>query len=473
METMKLKTKSKVRLLAFVLILSFIALLFSTINGFEDIQLNVAIIGDQTGTSDILQSYSIMEKGIQKLRNYHPDVAIHTGDMLESTMEPSQIQADYNLAANYLSELGVPWYLTAGDHDVNPTGYKPNSPDRSKEQLFQSLYSQKNPEIKNHLYYSFNVRSYHFISLYSLEHLHTDPRWGNVFLSEISDSQYNWLKTDLELNKYKTAIIVFLHQPMWYNWSGWSRIHNLLRKYSVVAVIAGHFHYNQNEGLIDGIRYLTVGATGATVKEAGQNAGGEQQVTLMTIKSKCAHFTSISVDGDNSIGLTARTDMDRIQALDVLLSNLWDFEYINTVYISGNTLTNSPTTPGPAKIILTKIGNPINVPVKLKIDFLPDSPLVILESSSFAKDAYDGSGAGQLTECNLLPSYRVSISNNSSVTTSDEYGALEPFWTGTLGLNGPTPPPAGTKIGLKISMSFTGSNGEEFTIYRMKYIVLQ
>lgn len=470
---MKLKTKSRVKLLAFTLILSLIVLSFATVNSFGDLQLNVAIIGDQTGTVDIQQSYSIMEKGIQKLKNYHPDVAIHTGDMLESTMGPDQIQMDYNLAANYLSELGVPWYLTMGDHDVNPTGYKPNSPDRSREQLFQSLYSQKNPEIANHLYYSFDAKSYHFISLYSLEHLHTDPRWGNVFLSEISDSQYNWLKADLDLNKYKTAIIVFLHQPMWYNWSGWSRVHKLLRKYPVVAVIAGHFHYNQGEGMIDGIHYLTVGATGATIKEAGQNAGGVQQVTLMNIKNKCAHFTSMPVEGDNFVGLTARTDMDRIQALDVLLSNLWDFESINTVYIQGNILTNSPSSPGPAKIILTKIGNPINVPVKFKIDFLPESPLITLESSNFAKDAYEDGETKQLNECKLTPSYRVSISNNSSVTTTDEYGALEPFWTGTLGLNGSTPPPAGTKIGLKISMSFTGSNGEEFTIYRMKYIVLQ
>ena len=45
--------------------------------------------------------------------------------------------------------------------------------------------------------------------------------------------------------------------------ASWERVHRLLSRYPVRAVIAGHFHYSQRDALLDGIQYLVVGATGS------------------------------------------------------------------------------------------------------------------------------------------------------------------------------------------------------------------
>ncbi len=230
--------------------------------------LNIGIIGDQTGTYDLDSAYKALKKGIDILKGQHVQMALHVGDLIESTKSDEACVKDYRRATALLDTLGVPWYLTPGDHDVNPLSWEQGSDDRSKEALFRKLYAEKVPEVTKHMYYSFDFKGYHFIALYSHETLRVDPRWGNIFMAKVSDAQYQWLKQDLEKSKADAGIIVFIHQPLWYNWSGWLRVHQLLSRYPVRAVIAGHYHYDQDEGMIDGIRYVIVGATGGSVKNA-------------------------------------------------------------------------------------------------------------------------------------------------------------------------------------------------------------
>jgi predicted phosphodiesterase len=433
-------------------------------------ELKVGIIGDQTGSSNLQNSYEIMNQGVSILKKSGINIVIHTGDLLESSLPDENIRKIYSQATGILNQAEVPWYLTAGDHDVNPLQYQPDSPDRSKEKLFQSLYSRQNPAVKEHLYYSFNKERYHFIALYSLEHLDTDPKWGNVFFSQISNAQYEWLHQDLEANKNKEAIIVFLHQPMWYIWSGWSRVHQLLSQYPVKAVIAGHSHYNQDEGLLDGIRYLVVGATGANIKTASPNAGGIHHVTLLSLKDGAATFTPLPVSPlIEKMTFSPRRDMDRIQAMEIVLGNLYNFSELNQVYLAGNRLANSCSSGEPAQLKLTGLGNPAEFPVEITVDFKSDSNLIKLVSAVFAPGACRPK-PGERSQCTLSPSYRVNLANTSSVETGPGSG---PIWTGTLGLDGPSLPPVGTNIYLTVSFSFIGSNQEKFVIYKQVSIQLQ
>ncbi|HEY8463664.1 MAG TPA: metallophosphoesterase [Bacillota bacterium] len=422
--------------------------------------LKIGLIGDQTASYDLQQSYQILSQGVEALQTNGVELMLHLGDLVESSGSVEVVRSQFAQATAILNCTNIPWFLTAGDHDVHPPVYQQNSSDRSREQLFQSLYAQLNPRVTERLYYSFDIKGYHFISLYTQEYLHTDSRWGNVFLARISDAQYNWLQADLEANRQKNTI-VFLHKPLWYNWSSWSKIHHLLRRYKVKAVIASHFHYNQDEGVLDGIHYLVVGATGGMIKSGSPNAGGIHHVTVMNLCANGTFNLTLLPLGQGSAGpttFTSRYVMDRVQALDVVLGNLWSFTADNPVYLKDGKLTNSPDSAGPARLQLTGLGNPTELPVKITIDFSCDDPQVTLVESQFAADA-GTIPAGSSNQCILKPSYGIYIANTSSVDADTS----KPLWVGTLGVNG-LEPRVGAQINLKITMAFTDSDGAEYSI---------
>src|SRR6267154_962569 len=193
--------------------------------------IKIVIIGDQTFSTNIQASYGVLSQGVGVLSGQHLDVVLHTGDLLESTLSPGQVTTLFGQATGILDQLPVPWYLTAGDHDVNPPAFQQDSPDHSREQLFQQLYGARVPAFAAHPWYSFDMRGFHFISLYSFGALESDSRFGNIFLSQIYYDQFSFLQSDLAAHAEAKAIIVWIHQPLWYHVSGWKRVHELLRQY--------------------------------------------------------------------------------------------------------------------------------------------------------------------------------------------------------------------------------------------------
>jgi predicted MPP superfamily phosphohydrolase len=417
--------------------------------------LRIGIVGDQTFSTNLQASYGILQQGVNILSNQDLDVVLHTGDLVESTQSPAQVTADFNQAAGILDHLPVDWFLTAGDHDVNPPGFQQDSPDRSREQLFQQLYGQRVPAFLVHPWYSFTVQGYHFIALYSHQALHADPRFGNIFLAQIYDDQFQFLANDLEAHRNAKGIIVFLHQPLWYHWSGWQRVHELLRKYPVAAVVSGHFHYDQNNGRIDNIRYLTVGATGGFTKEGSRDAGDVQHVSVLRVSGQKARIRLLPVSDNLPLQLTPRVDMDRVQALDVQLGNFFDFDQRNPVFLSNGQLVTACTGGQPATVQITQIGDPTDLPLDVKIEF-NNPPGVALSSPGFP--------AGQCqqvisnTECVLARTARTFISNYSSVLIN-EFG--DPLWRSGLTATGGGPAP-GTLLSFKITTTFDGQSGPLF-----------
>lgn len=417
--------------------------------------IRVGIIGDQTGATDLNQAYATLTRGVNILSQRDLDVVIHVGDLLESSDSESAIRAQYATASGILGGLSVPWYMTAGDHDVNPPAYQQDSPDRSREALFQTLYGDRVPMVRKHPYYSFDMGSYHFVALYSHESLHADPRWGNIFLAEVSDRQYRWLATDLESRKKSKAIIVFIHQPLWYNWSAWKRVHDLLRRYPVAAVIAGHFHYDQNEGKVDDIRYVVVGATGGNVKNGDREAGNVHHVTVMKVKSKdSVDFDLIPLTDNAPLQFTPRVDMDKIQAMDIVLGELWNFATTNPVFIKHDgSLVNACNGTDPAKIHITPIGNPTNDAMNVTIGFSANDKNIVLLSAGFVP--------GQCqpvindSECQLARSARIFGANNSSVSVNVYDG---PLWSATVGSSTPMPQPGAT-LNFDIRLTYKGKSG--------------
>lgn len=434
------------RALGTVLILILFAV--PSMAGSRSRSINIGIVGDQTFSSNLDQSYGILEQGIGILSAQRPDVVLHVGDLVESTAAPEEVRAAFGKATALLDRLSVPWHLTAGDHDVSPPGWQAASTDRSREALFQELYGAHEPAFREHPWYSFDVKGFHFVALYSHQVLRADPRWGDIFLARVQDDQLAWLKRDLEAHRRARAVVVFLHQPLWYHWSGWKRVHDVLRRYPVAAVVAGHFHYDQDEGDIDGIRYLVVGTTGGDTKHGSRDAGDAHHVTLLRVAgSKKVEVELLPVAGGGPLKLTPREDMDRVQALDVQLGNLWNFADKNLVFLKEGRLVADCQSGAPAKIVIDSLGNPIDLPLEVEVAFRGESTGVVLNAPGF------GQGLCQEAKmpCRLAPATRTNFSNYSSADVQSG----EALWT--TGLTGSAS--VGAALSFDVRTSFLGSSG--------------
>lgn len=426
--------------------------------------IRIGIIGDQTGTADLDAAYGVLQQGIGVLSSKNLDVVLHVGDLLESSQSVEAVTAQYATASGLLNMLPVDWYMTAGDHDVNPPGFQQDSSDRSRENLFKSLYGAKVPAVQHRPYYSFNVNGYHFVSLYSLEALHADPRWGNIFLNEITNKQFHWLKNDLAQHADAKGIIVFLHHPMWYNWSAWSRVHRLLARYQTAAVVAGHFHYDQREVKLDGIRYMVVGATGGSIKQGARDAGNVQHVSVMSVNGKRVSGVKLISLSDNApLTLTPRVDMDKVQAMDVVLGELWNFGSTNPLFVDNGALTNACGSTAPAKVHITPLGNPTDRPIRLDIAFSSSNGIAI-SSAGFAA----GQCANVISHyaCKMARSSRVFVSNLSSVSVNPYTG---PLWEATLASSGT--PQVGSSVNFDITLTYPGRSGELYLTRRVSAMV--
>jgi predicted phosphodiesterase len=457
MERMISLKRTKVNYLLIIFFFSFFSFWLNA--GHASSQpLRIGVIGDQTGVSNIEEAYSALEEGLNILSKQNVQLVLHIGDMVESRSEDEEYKKNFAKAAAMLDKLKIPWYITPGDHDVNPREFQAGSNNRCKEALFVSLYAKNVPQVKEHLYYSFDFGGYHFISLYSHENLHVDPRWGNIFMAQISDNQLRWLEDELKEHKNSKGIIVFTHQPLWYNWTGWMRVHHLLKQYPVITVIAGHFHYNQDEGLLDGIRYAIVGATGGIGKQASREAGKVPHVTVLTVGDRKVDFQLFALDDLSPLPLMPRVDMDRIQAIDMVM-NSFSFAPQN-LYLKDDQLIENCDTNDPAIFKIFSIGNPIDLP--LKIDIHSESKNIALSAPQFIKDFCQP--GDKESQCFIPPGKLITLSNLSSAAFND--WVKDPIWTANPVIIGTGPQP-GDKVDLKVRLSFQGKSRELFVERRV------
>jgi hypothetical protein len=414
-------------------------------------EVRIGVIGDQAAVNTTLDaSYQFLSQGTKALAAEHVDAIVHVGDLVESTGTPDQIKAEFAQATGILDSIGKPWHLTPGDHDVDPPAYVPNSTDDTRRRLYYDLYHARESKLTPGLWHSFDVSGYHFVSLNSQERLDVDPRWGDIFLTQISREQTEWLKQDLDAHRNSKGIIVFLHQPLWYNWAWWAPVHALLRSYPVRAVIAGHFHYDQDEGEIDHIRYWVVGATGGLIKSADRNSGGVNEVGVLSLSGNGVEMKLIPLDGGGPLRFTSRIDMDRVQALSVILGSLYYFSGKNQLCVGSGKIYS----PGgnPPQLVLIPSGNPIDLPLTLSVSIVPDSKFT-LDAPQFTNGSCQSVSPGG--GCILSASSRVETSNNSIVVLNDhDYSPLGPLWQSGISVKQGSTPQVGDPISLTVKLAF-------------------
>jgi hypothetical protein len=252
----------------------------------------VAILGDRTGGN--AEGLKILERAVYEINQLDPDFVIHIGDKVQGyTWDQDEWIREADEFKSYMGKLVVPWYSAAGNHDVTNPFRDPK--DRTYEELSKKYFGPLN--------YSFDYKNSHFVIMYTDEAMKSAPT--------ISDNQLQWLKTDLE-NTNKTNTFIFMHKPIWvYENSNWDKFHELIKKFPVKAVIAGHFHAYSKYFNKDGIQYYTVGPAGAEAYSSGDPLTGYFH-----------HYSILSVDGDKFS--MAIVKVGNVESDDYVLSQDYD-----------------------------------------------------------------------------------------------------------------------------------------------------
>ena len=448
----------------------------------------MGIIGDQFGVRgrvgtpefdrNLDGAYKAMAAGVDALNQAGPmDLVLHMGDFTESAQTPEKRAGDFARGTAILDRLDSQsrpkWFLTPGDHDVNPLEWVQNSSDRSREKDFQALYVRENPRVAEALYYSFDVQGYHFVALYSHDQLRSDPRWGNIWLARIGAAQLDWLEADLKKADTSKGVIVFTHQPLWYNAASWQPVHALLARYNTKLVLAGHTHYDQKDMAWDGIQYMVVGATGGSVKPGNARAGGWWHVTRLTLDDDGrASWQLIPVGAKAKADFTPRYDMDRVQNLNIILANAARQLGQQTVYLkAGNPVDEDGI--NPAALSLTAMGNPVDVAVDFEISLEPEAG-VSWKQAGFEPGTFQGPPGK--TRAWLKPGANIASSNTSTVKPacakySPDFTCLEfkRLWTGVLARSGRgNVPETGIPMGLKLTYPARDGLGDMVLEERVK-----
>jgi len=177
-----------------------------------------------------------------------PDLVMCVGDMIMGG--PADVVGSmWDEFLGNVGKLQVPFFPTAGNHDVNP------------EPAVMSTYEER----VSPFYYSVVRGNSEFIVLNTEEPGNPDG---------FSPSQRKWLEKTLVASKAR-HIFIFLHVPLFRgNWArDWQHMEDLFVQYPVRVVFAGHEHLYRDWGTHKGIRYVVAGSAGGGFRTPEEEGG--------------------------------------------------------------------------------------------------------------------------------------------------------------------------------------------------------
>jgi hypothetical protein len=146
-------------------------------------------------------------------------------------------------------DFDIPIFFANGNHEKESTTELNNA----------VLYmGEKKAQLGSEYPFTFNYGEYHFIGLDSGILPYSSA--GNI-----SDVQYDWLKSDLQTNRNK-HLVAFSHHPLLFSgrtmfWSNMTVAINIIKlfsDYGVIATFAGHAHRSDVFKLDETTYYTTV-----------------------------------------------------------------------------------------------------------------------------------------------------------------------------------------------------------------------
>ena len=260
--------------------------------------------------------------------------------------------------------MNAPFLPVPGNHDVISGSRIPG------DRTFADLYLQRFGPLQ----YMAELDGASVIVMFSDEGL------GDSKM-QVNDGQLNWLQTSLDRAAARAKpIIILMHRPLWrYDSVKWfERIHPLLVKAKVAAVIAGHLHSLQADPDKDGVKYLVVGTCGGAIDQ--HPLAGQLQ-----------HLTFVQLDADGAldifhqpVGMTLPEDFVVREDQECVLALRENPGCLSLEGVLPDAWLSKTTVSG---VMTLKVKNPIDRTISISVSIARDPSAWIVEGEQFVSRA--------------------------------------------------------------------------------------
>jgi hypothetical protein len=201
------------------------------------------ILGDRTGEAQP----GVYEQIWKELSAEHPAFVLSVGDTIQGFDDALAARQWQDVRRNF--HPAIPLYLTPGNHDIWSV---------KSEALFRKF--------AGHVpHYSFDFEGLHVTVL------------DNSRTEQFSADELRFLEEDLQAHKQTRVKLVISHRPSWLLAvlfaNSNSAFHQIVKKYGVKYVIAGHIHQMLHFEL-DGITYLSMPSAGGHLRASKRYEDG-------------------------------------------------------------------------------------------------------------------------------------------------------------------------------------------------------
>lgn len=266
-------------------------------------------MADNRGDSDLTDLQSITQgfKNImQQVQILKPAFVLHAGDLFYGSIQFEEVEKLYDTFKKGTDPVcgDFSMLISPGNHEMKAPliDYEGNNVDPNV--LFNQEFGQPN-QLKGYegTTYSFNWGNTHIVSI---DTCHYDKSMPHDGIAYISDTQLNWLESDLKNAQAKKVqhIFVFGHVNAFSEWklyylgsvdpSQRNKFWNILAKYNVDAYICGHMHlFNTDLGEDNVIQWLN--------GNSGCKPVGKNQFTLWNIYGDSVTASPLNEDGSPAL----------------------------------------------------------------------------------------------------------------------------------------------------------------------------